>query len=941
MNGDDIIKSLYPLDGKYEDEDDKAQLEGLPPEVRKLKLAQRLDRVQKLRSHLVVTPSVCPIQGRNPGPVESLGPSPAAELTELREIVNEMASQIELLMPRRRLQAICSTNESSEEPSESQLVATLEGFNIALRKIQDHMSKLEHQIFNPHKTSDIASPPAVDIDEGELLESSGSSAKDGALVITAPDSPLTDLADIELDLELDGDLPTVPVFSCCYDDLRSLNKNKFNQICQDFKARKHGLAKLQFDDLPPCLSDLGPISQPNPQNYSLFHSYKRTGDFITVTSQNPRQQITFPKLPYLEDKRTWSSKELLDVVQTILEHTPSGTICYIVGTPLFSDIEMHPGDKLKRRGGGKIPGVHSPYIYWNISGGPTITVMHKEDGDACSFNVVRSGAGKVVIVIAPNDSKRFEQRMRDHFDNTTPCSQFIRHLSCAPFLTKLQEWNILYHLSHIGPNQGFLTLPGTYHMVVNLGNNFATAINFEDNTSQDLPLRYTFCTAKCPGTNHITEATWKLSKRPVSRDKNAKPKRKKPKECPVDAEPEQMEPDQTFLRIPLLNPKHQPPRYIINIIQGIFSKASIEQFQSVINFRRAPDNSFRFDDEIDATIRLAKRIKLTEENTLFGKFARRFFQSRLARDLDSTKRGFERVDSATRQKFQNALEFSTSKMDFYLSHGRKWNRICGPYDGLLCYLFLTPHNPFNILPEDYHNIAEHDIKVLHGLLGIPLTRDLCAAGIAFQGSLEDMVFYLQPYQPIVKNVYNPAKYPDWPRPRMWPENWSWPTNPLDAIGCDICKKTTCNCLNQNHHQYKPRIKRYPGKGLGLQAVAGSHGQIAYTQGATIGYLFGEMVPAGTYENTWAFNFVRSDVDDEQPICQLYCGPESNSFRLLNHDCSPLARFVERKISGQFVMSVEAAKDIYDGMEITASYGKGFFRENCLCETCRSRRVLTS
>ncbi|KAK3371857.1 hypothetical protein B0T24DRAFT_339763 [Lasiosphaeria ovina] len=291
-------------------------------------------------------------------------------------MVNGMASQIELLVPRGRLQAICSTNESSEEPAESQLVATLEEFNIALRNIQDHMSKLEHRIFNPHKTSDIASPPAVDIDEGELPESSGSLAKNGASVITTPDSPLTELADIELDLE----------------DLSASSPD------------------LDLEDLPVSSGSLA-----------------KDGALV----------ITAPDSPLAE----------------------------------LADIEL---------------------------------------------------------------------------------------------------------------------------------------------------------------------------------------------------------------------------------------------------------------------------------------------------DLD------------------------------YLSYGRKWNRICGPYDGLLCYLFLTSHNPFDILPEDYHNIAEHDIKVLHGLLDIPLTRDLCAAGRAFQSSLEDMVFYLQPYQPIAKNVYNPAKYLDWPRPRMWPENWNWPTNPLDATGCDICKKTTCD-----------------------------------------------------------------------------------------------------------------------------------------------------
>ncbi|KAK3377669.1 hypothetical protein B0H63DRAFT_477671 [Podospora didyma] len=745
-----------------------------------------------------------------------------------------------------------------------------------------------------------------------------------------------------------NDMPTVPVFSCCYQDLRSPIKDRFNEICGDPYAQKYGLAKLQFGDLPPCpVINPGSINRPDPRVSSLHFSYERTGDFITVIERGGRQKLTFPELPHPEgEKRNWSPKELWDVVESTLEHPPSGIVCYIIGTPLFNDIEMHPGDKLKRRGTGEIPGVHTPYIYWNISGGPTITILHREDGDVCSFNVVRSGAGKVVIAIEPNDNKRFEQLMRKECTDAMSCSQFVRHLSCAPLLKKLGTWGIAYHLAHIGPDQGFLTLPGTYHMVVNLGNNLAMAINFEDNTSPNTPQGYKFCISQCPGRHHITEAQWNPSnsevrKRAATGDRNARLKRKKTSGCAANDEPGPKETDDQVFKIPSFNPKDPPLGHVFRLIKGIFSKASIDQFQLLVSYKRAPDNNFRFDDDVDSVSRFAKRLAIVEQNSIFGTFMLRFTQSQLARMLDSTKRG----------SIRDALGWKPKQLDHYLNRGRKWNRICDPYNGLLCFLFLTPHNPYEISHDDYHNMDEDDIKAFHQLLDSDVTRSLCAAGKAFQDSLkgagdiefkwetiheapttplseDDMLSHLQPCQPITENVHNPAKYPEWPRPSSWPEEWDWPANPLEgATGCDRCKEMACDCFSQQF-EFRPCIKRYGVKGLGLQATARSHGQIAYRRGAVIGYLFGEIVPAGTYTNDrWALDFVRSDVDDEEPVCQLYCGLESNSFRLLNHDCSPVACFIERKVS-----------DIYDGMEITVSYGKDFFGDGCSCETCKTRMI---
>ncbi|KAK3934353.1 hypothetical protein QBC46DRAFT_220991, partial [Diplogelasinospora grovesii] len=82
---------------------------------------------------------------------------------------------------------------------------------------------------------------------------------------------------------------------------------------------------------------------------------------------------------------------------------------YLIRPLLFPDIKLDAGEKLWRRTAlSEIDGVHKPYVYWNVSGGPVITVMHKEDGDVCSINIMRSSDYKVLVAIDPGCSERLE-----------------------------------------------------------------------------------------------------------------------------------------------------------------------------------------------------------------------------------------------------------------------------------------------------------------------------------------------------------------------------------------------------------------------------------------------------------------------------------------------------------------------------------------------------
>lgn len=45
--------------------------------------------------------------------------------------------------------------------------------------------------------------------------------------------------------------------------------------------------------------------------------------------------------------------------------------------------------------------------------------------------------------------------------------------------------------------------------------------------------------------------------------------------------------------------------------------------------------------------------------------------------------------------------------------------------------------------------------------------------------------------------------------------------------------------------------------------------------------------------------------------------------LLNHDCRPSALIKPLKVSGRWIIGIQAKQDIFDGSEITISYGGDF------------------
>lgn len=402
---------------------------------------------------------------------------------------------------------------------------------------------------------------------------------------------------------------------------------------------------------------------------------------------------------------------------------------------------------------------------------------------------------------------------------------------------------------------------------------------------------------------------------------------------------------------------------VLKLVMAISSRAAFFQFHGLVAGARDRDTSvMRVVNHGDLCTRLVQRVQgivTSERRSLLAKFMVRIHQVMLAEDIASVNDGRLRTDPLVIQKVLKKTGWTRSVLNSHLTIGRKWKRLCSGYEGLLCFIFLEPSNPFNISPSQFLDLDENDLHTFHHLLkNDKYIAAVCSAGKSFQKTLnstvvdvefmwesrqlsltilkdlaeQEVLSLIKPFPTIMENIMDHDSV--WPRPDEWPKDWPWPepmwVDPrMDQ--CEICHKTKCDCIQSTCH-VMPRIKDYGAKGRGLQAVASVPGGMAYKEGDIIGELVAVLKPLQSHTDGWSLEVKRKDLPLESEVCQIYCGNQGNCFRLCNHACKPSARFVGMIISGKYRMMVVAGADIRHGDEITVSYGSGYFKEGeCLCD----------
>ncbi|KAK3371901.1 hypothetical protein B0H63DRAFT_483209 [Podospora didyma] len=307
---------------------------------------------------------------------------------------------------------------------------------------------------------------------------------------------------------------TSPLFDCTYLDIHLLNEDFFESCSRHPVVRDRGYFKLQVNQLPPV--HVQKVSRPSRDHATSF-MYKADRQGLIKVDSGKRPRFSSPRLPLPSSaKLNWSIEEQRDLWNSTAQDPPKGTMPYIIGNPLFEDVELSPGEKLKQRGRTILEGINTQYVYFNLKG-KTITTMHREDAHVRSENLLRSGENKFWCFVKPAHAKLLEQKMKVAYREMRGCSQAVRHLSRHIPPARLDEWGVEYTLDYCIPGQAIVTEPGTYHQVLNLGPNYALAVNLEYLSSPDDPPNYTFCDDDCPDKFSISAEDFRIYRKPGER----------------------------------------------------------------------------------------------------------------------------------------------------------------------------------------------------------------------------------------------------------------------------------------------------------------------------------------------------------------------------------------------------------------------------------------
>lgn len=813
-------------------------------------------------------------------------------------------------------------------------------------------------------------------------------------------SRTTQLNDAFLDLQSEeGNAPT---FHCNYEDISgNLNEGKLERFSSDPRVKKKGFFKITVGDLPPLNVREASFVQPGKDHCTNFSCESDSQGFVKLSKEQNRE-IVFPSFPLPESqKESWSQEELKQFWEATLRKLPQD-MSYVIGDPLFPDIELSPGEGLKRIDGYEnLSGIGTTYAY--LSGGVCFSIMHKEDAEFLSLNLLRSGGHKLWLLVEPAYGEELERHMRQKFPGMATCSQAVRHLIRAILPSKLDEWKIPYSLIYTKPGEGVVTMRGAYHQVLNEGDgNYAIAINLLPGSLPTIPKGYKFCQKTCDP-HAITAAHLRLREegRPlveVQANKRTCPQRDKvtavqpniisSKRNAMQAEVQANK--RTRLprdRVTALQPSIIPskrkaipaesqsvtplvPPQIGSLLEAVGGKEAFHHLWSLIYSWRDRSKPFFENNGGAPAVQLVQAIGALEKKSHLTEFLDRFAKVKLVEVIDGKKDGRVQADPVAITNLINGLRWENDrtnrkKLHRYLEEGRRWKKICGSFDGLLC---LIPPNRENggslhVSGSAFKELSGRDIELFHSLLNAnKYVQPLCRVGETFQASIlsdaevpefkwegedpkeisrmsmKELDPFMAKFHVITENEYKPEKY-DWPKPDRW--LWDWPQHPMwvpysdrQCELCDLCtKENICDCITTCLPENKPRITNEGRKGQGVRAIG-----LTYLKDQILGEFCGEIVPLETHEDGWPMEFIRPDLNDE-PVAQIYPRERGNWVRKVNHSCDPSTEFRVMKISGWWRQMLVATREIPHNCEITAFCGRNFLKgqgKECLCDGCSGR-----
>ena len=218
----------------------------------------------------------------------------------------------------------------------------------------------------------------------------------------------------------------------------------------------------------------------------------------------------------VQDLTAWWNKTISDLkAWAVFSQEPRRTLQYYI-----DELELPTSDYLEQvyallRPAGAaitpsntsdIPGITTPYLYYS-NDDTTPAPLHVEDAGLGSVNILLAGAPKVWILVPPTAQHRFEEMLQRLYPQCKlSCSQSVRHISAVLSPSILEQHKIPFAIVQQMVGDMIVTLPNSYHQVLNQGPNAAVAINFKAIGASGLPPTYRWCTSQCGGNPEIRSA---------------------------------------------------------------------------------------------------------------------------------------------------------------------------------------------------------------------------------------------------------------------------------------------------------------------------------------------------------------------------------------------------------------------------------------------------
>lgn len=192
---------------------------------------------------------------------------------------------------------------------------------------------------------------------------------------------------------------------------------------------------------------------------------------------------------------------------------------------------------------------------------------------------------------------------------------------------------------------------------------------------------------------------------------------------------------------------------------------------------------------------------------------------------------------------------------------------------------------------------------------------------------------------ISESTYRPEDFIGPARPRNWPENRAYPSDPTlrndpDEL-CHLCRHPRCNChpfsSNVVSHPLV-ELRQYPGKGIGVRTLQEIH------RGDILEEYAGQILPVTNEDHVYSVSFHPPGADSRNEFGEISAMVKGNWTRFVNHSCSASLSFETMAIGERYRVMVVAERDIEAFSELTIDYGPGYWltlvpgevEQFCLC-----------